>query len=106
MANNFLSTLGLTRRAGALIKGRTEVSEALMEARVKEFFISNDVSENSMKEIRKMKQIHNAKVYRVNFTKEDLGNAAGLKPLAVFAIENKGLLDSLKKSDCVEEADI
>jgi len=106
LANNFLSTLGLTRRAGALIKGRTEVSEALSENRVTEFFISSDVSQNSLKEITKMAQAYNAKVYKVNFTKDDLGAAAGVKPIAVFAIDNKGLLNSLKKSDCIEEAEI
>ena len=91
MTDNFLSTLGLARRAGFLMRGRTEVADGIKSGEIKEFFVSSDISQNSLKEADKL-----GLFLSVPYTKEELGCAAGVKPMAIFGIKDRGMCDLLK----------
>ena len=91
MTDGFLLTLGLSRRAGFLLRGRTEVADGIKNGEIKEFFVSSDISQNSFKEIEKL-----GFFISLPYTKEELGRAAGVKPMAVFGIKNSGMNDLLK----------
>lgn len=105
MTDSFLLTLGLCRRAGFLIGGRTEVADSLQYGEITEFFVASDLSVNSLKEADRMAENSNAVMIRLKYTKEEIGNALGLKPVGIFAVKNKGMNDLLKsKSGQNEEA--
>jgi len=104
--NGFLLSLGLCRKAGALLRGREETINAVKIKETDTVFISSDISERSKKEVMNSVE-ENTKIISLNYTKEQLGYAAGVKPMAIFSVKNVGLKELLlSKLDKNEEADI
>ena len=106
MNNGFLLSLGLCRKAGALLRGREETINAVKIKETDTVFISSDISERSKKEVMNSVE-ENTKIISLNYTKEQLGYAAGVKPMAIFSVKNVGLKEMLlSRLDKNEEADI
>ncbi len=106
MNNGFLLSLGLCRKAGALLRGREEAFNALKEKETDTVFLASDISERSKKEVMSFIN-ESVRVISLNYTKEQLGYAAGVKPMAIFSVKNEGLLNLLlSKLEKNEEADI
>ncbi len=91
MTDSFLLTLGLCRRAGFLMRGRTEVADGMKKNEIGDFFVSSDISDNSLKEAKRL-----GAFITVPYTMAQLGAAAGVKPMAIFGIKDRGMRDLLK----------
>ncbi len=105
MNSPFLSALGLCKKAGALVRGRDETFSAVSAGKINTVFIAVDISERSKKEV--INSLGNdISIISLKYTKEQLGYAAGVKPMAIFSVGNDGLLNLLKNKAAHEEADI
>lgn len=106
MNNGFLLGVGLCRKAGALLRGREETLNAVKNKEINTVFISSDISERSKKEVMNSVE-KETEIISLNYTKEQLGYAAGVKPMAIFSVKNAGLMEMLvSKLGKNEEADI
>lgn len=91
MTERFLTNLGLARRAGKLARGREETLERLRAGALQGVFVASDVSERSRRGITSACAQYGKECVSVPFTMEQLGNAVGARPTAVFGITDSGL---------------
>lgn len=91
--DKFLTTLGLARRAGKLFYGYDSVSEN--RHKLYAVFLSADVSERTLKNIKITFEKTNVMPTELRYTKSELGYALGTKPVGIIGIADKGFADIL-----------
>lgn len=98
--NNILGTLGLCRRAGKVIFGFDAVIDELKSPKGKTYgvIMAADLSEKTKKEVLFYCGKYNAAAETVNITLEEISGVLG-KPTGVIAILDKGLFNSIIKSN-------
>lgn len=98
--NNILGTLGLCRRAGKVIFGFDAVIDELKSPKGKAYgvIMAADLSEKTKKEVLFYCGKYNAAAETVNITLEEISGVLG-KPTGVIAILDKGLFNSIIKSN-------
>ena len=87
MRSEFLSDLGLARRAGKLLRGREEVFAAAKPKEKKTahgLYISSDLAPRTVKLVRAQA----GEPVSVPYTMSELGQAAGCKPFGVFSLSD------------------
>lgn len=103
MSDKFLQNVGLAKQAGRLVRGRDETLGYLTDGKVKGAFVAADASERTKNDISR-KCIEGGKEYRIlPYTMEQLGRAAGEKPLAVFSVKDTGMFRLLISSLTAEK---
>jgi len=91
LTNRFLTNLGLARRAGKVARGREETLEQLRAGALAGVFVASDVSTRSRRDIAAACAQNGKEYVPLPFTMEQLGNALGARPTAVFGISDSGL---------------
>jgi len=95
-----LGFLGIAKRANALVCGETAVENSLSRGKVKILLIAENASERTTGRFKYLAEQFGIKVLRVP-TKEEIGEALGLKPVAVMAITDgnfaRGFIKSCKE---------
>ncbi len=84
MRSEFLSDLGLARRAGKLLRGREEVFAAAQKKTAHGLYISSDLAPRTVKLVRAQA----GEPVSVPYTMSELGQAAGCKPFGVFSLSD------------------
>lgn len=78
MSNDrLLSFLGLCKRAGKLVSGADTVTKTVTEGKAFAVLYAADVSENSLKSVRKAAGEHDVPFRRLDRSKEELSFALG-----------------------------
>ena len=89
----FLQTLGLCRRASALLSG-DELFQSLGSGDVYLVVLGNDASDRSKKQYRDKTSTY-AIVLNEDFTSEEISDACGVVNRIAVGITNEGLADKL-----------
>lgn len=98
MKDKFLSTEGLAKKAGYLVKGLKDTSVSVKKGKVNLVVCAADASDNTKKEAEFVCRKYNTELLFVSYKKEELGAAAGEGDIAIFSVTNKGLGDLLLKA--------
>ena len=101
-SNLFLSTLGLARRANKLFYGFDSVCENLKQ--ISAIYLSNDLSDKTRKSIFLKANDNHITLTELNYTKNELGNAIGTKPVGIIGVADEGfakILNSRIKEETV-----
>ena len=91
MNRNFLSNLGLAKKAGKLIVGYDRLKD--FKKKVPAVFVSNDVSAKTS--ANAAMQSASGEVIVTEYTMEQLGRALGVKRAAVVAVLDENILNIL-----------
>ena len=91
MNKNFLSNLGLARKAGKLIIGYDRLKDS--KKKVPAVFVSSDVSAKTA--ANAAMQSVSGEVVPTAYTMEQLGSALGVKRAAVIAVLDENILNIL-----------
>ena len=100
MSGNTLRSLGLARRAGALVCGTPMICDALRSAK-KPFLVvaANDISEGTRKKLTDKCGFYKTPLYTVDVSGEELAQAVGKTGvLAAVAVTDKNLAKLVNKS--------
>ena len=92
--DRLLSFLGLCKRAGKLVSGAETVTKAIVEGKTLVVLYADDVSDNSLKNVRKTAVDHNVPMRRLNRSKQELSFALG-KLCGIVGVTDKGFADKI-----------
>lgn len=90
----FLQTLGLAKRASAVVTGE-ELLKAISNHKIYYLILANNSSSRTKKQYRDKSNTYNVAVNDA-FSIEEISNALGLKNRVAVGIDNKGLAETLK----------
>ena len=96
MNNKILSTLGLCRRAARLSYGFDMVMAGLHKTDL--LLLAEDCSERTCRNLEEAAKEFSIPLYRLPFTKEQLGYHIGTKPVGILGVTDRGFAKSLKQS--------
>ncbi len=94
MNDKLLSFLGLCRRAGKLTIGNDAVCEDIKNGTAKLVIVSNDVSLNTEKKLKKICDAYSTELLKLNRTRDELSAAIG-KFGAVTGVSDEGFAKKL-----------
>ena len=96
MNNKILSTLGLCRRAARLSYGFDMVMAGLHKTHL--LLLADDCAARTCRNVEEAAKEFSVPLYRLPFTKEQLGFAIGGKPVGILGVTDPGFAQSLKRS--------
>ena len=96
MNKKVLSTLGLCRRAARLHYGFDMVMAGLHKTHL--LLLAEDCSERTCRNLEEAAKEWSIPLIRLPFTKEELGDHIGTKPVGILGIIDPGFARSLKQS--------
>ena len=96
MNHKILSTLGLCRRAARLHYGSDMVMAGLHKTHL--LLLAEDCSERTCRNLEEAAEEFSIPLYRLPFTKEQLGYHIGTKPVGILGVIDQGFAQSLKRS--------
>ncbi len=88
MKDKFLNFLGLCKKSGNILEGYNKCEANIGYKRIYLLILSKDVSENTREKFIKIASENNIKVLEL-YSKEELGNAVGLKEINVIGITDQ-----------------
>jgi len=86
-----LGLVGLAYKAGKLVAGDTEVSEAVFEKRARLICVASDASERLFERARSMPERCNGLYVELPYTQAELGKSIGRAACAIVAFLDPGL---------------
>ena len=92
--DRLLSFLGLCKRAGYLISGAQTVTKAVNEGKALLVLYASDISENSIKGVRKAAEIKSMPIRAAGRSKDELSLALG-KHCGIVCVTDKGFADKI-----------
>ncbi len=95
MESNYLSLLGLAKRAGYLSAGDEAVRAAISAGKVRLVLCASDASDRTRETFSFITESSGVAFISVPETKEELGNALGRRPSATVAVCDIGLAAAL-----------
>lgn len=101
---NGASNISLALRAGKLVYGDANVSEAVQEKRVRLICTAADVSEKVRERARRMPERSNGLYTELVFTQAELGAVVGVETCTVIAFLDEGLAWGFVQKLVVEDA--
>jgi len=93
--NKNLTFLGLIRRAGMLEIGDEAVSASARRGTAKLIISSADASDGSKRRAKGYAETYNVRYILSAWTKEEIGNVLGRNNIAMIAVTDRGMSDSL-----------
>ena len=96
MNSKVTGLIGLCRRSGNLLCGATSVESAIKAKKCVLVLIAEDAGDSIRRKIESL-CIANKTEYRIMFSKQWLGDAAGLDGKAVIAIKSKDFAEGILK---------
>lgn len=97
MESNYLSLLGLVKRAGMLEAGDEAVRAAISAGKARLVLCASDASERTRETFTFITESSGVAFVSVRETKEELGNALGRRPSATVAVCDVGFAAALAK---------
>ncbi len=97
MESNYLSLLGLAKRAGCLSVGDEAVRAAVTAGKVRLVLCASDASDRTRETFSFVTENAGVAFVSVTETKEELGNALGRRPAATVAVCDIGFAAALAK---------
>ncbi len=97
MSETILNSLGLAKRASALISGENVVLEAIFAGKAKLVLVSNDISEGSFKKFSDKCKTYQTELIKLDFDRYELGRALGRDFRVVLALTDKNFVSMIKK---------
>ena len=94
MNDKILNFLGLCRRAGKLTVGNDAVVDEAANGKAKLVIVSNDISSNTEKKLKKACSAYNVECIKLNRSRDELSAALG-KFCAVVAVLDEGFSKKL-----------
>ncbi|MFV9509815.1 YlxQ family RNA-binding protein [Tepidibacillus sp. LV47] len=95
-SNKILSIIGLAQRARKIISGEELVVNAIKDQKVFFVLLSTDASENTKKKIANKCEYYQIP-YRIQFSRQELGQAIGKPSRVVIGITDKGFSNRLQE---------
>jgi len=95
--NNLLNSLGLAKRAGALISGENVVLDAIMSKKAKLVLVSADISDGSFKKFNDKCNSNNIELVKLEFDRYQIGAALGRGFRVCVALTDKNFVSMIKK---------
>lgn len=92
--NNLLQTLGLARRAGALVFGTGAVRTAVREGKARVVLLAANAAEGQARKVKPLLE-HRGVPHRVWGTREELGGAIGAAQVSAIAITTKSFAEQV-----------
>lgn len=93
MRDKFLTSLGLCRRAGALLLGTEAVFASIRKKEAALVFTASDISEKSLKKVRTSTQFYEVEHRACGYTMAELSDALGVScNVAVVAVKQSTLV--------------
>ncbi len=103
--NKIYSLLGLAARSGNMASGGFSVEKAVKSGSAVLVIVSEDASDNTVKQFRNMCSFREIPMFRYG-TKEELGHAIGKQMRTSLAITEEGFAKSIRKHlEALEEGD-
>ena len=101
--NDVLGTLGLARRAGAVVFGTSAVRAATREGRARLVLLAADAAKGQANKLKPLLE-HRGVPHMVWGTREELGGAIGAAQVSAIAITAKSFAEKvLRRLDDVDE---
>ena len=94
MNDKTLSLLGLSRRANKLEYGNDTVIKSIKERKAELVILTQDISQNTEKNIIRVAQEFDVKLIKTSYTMDDMDYAIG-KRAGIFCVNDKGFSDKL-----------
>jgi ribosomal protein L7Ae-like RNA K-turn-binding protein len=91
MMSRALGILGLARKAGALEIGEESAGIAARSRKARAFLTAQDASGNTVRRIENFASISGLPHLALPYTKDELGDALGVRACAALAFTNAGL---------------
>lgn len=91
----FINVLTMCRKAGRLVMGFDAVKEALMESNVSCIIVTEDISPNTLKEVKFVCKNYNREILELDMDSYDMLFAVG-KQIVVAAICDFGFAEKLR----------
>ena len=96
MNNKLLSFLGITRKSGNLIFGMDKIKKEMLSGKVKLILTANDISENSLNEIKNAANKHIVNILPIPYTKNNINDFLG-KYSAIIGILSENFANRIKE---------
>jgi len=97
MENNYLSLLGLARRAGMLAIGDESARVALQSKKARMLIMASDASKRTKETFSFISESMDIPYIEVRESREELGNALGKRPCAAVAVCDIGFSAAIVK---------
>lgn len=95
MNHKLLSLLGIARRAGRLSLGFDVAAEAMTGGKSHLLILADDLSERTLKNIKKIAEQSDTPTIVLNISMEQLGAAIG-KTTGIVSVNDKGFAEKMK----------
>ena len=97
------NTLGLARKAGAIIAGTELVIDSVRKKKACHVFACSDASPGTVKKLRDKTSFYNVPITQLDLTMSELGDCTGLlRPTAAVSLTNKNFLKLLNLTDLAD----
>jgi ribosomal protein L7Ae-like RNA K-turn-binding protein len=93
--NDILRFIGLAKKAGHLEIGEEPVASAARSHAVRLFLVASDASENTARRAMRFQGTGKTVLFRLPYTKEELGDITGRGACALLALTDIGFASSL-----------
>lgn len=89
-----INFLGITRKSGNIVLGMDSVKQGILAKDIELIFITDDISNNSLKEIKKFAFSNGTKIFKISCSKDNIFNLFG-KYSAIIGIKNENFIDKI-----------
>lgn len=86
--------LGITKKSGNIILGMDCVKEGIVKKEVGLILTTNDISDNSLEEIKSFALSNKIKLFKISFSKDDISDLFG-KYSAIIGIKNENFINKI-----------
>lgn len=99
MPNKIDGLLGLARRAGKISLGHDATEESLKSGKAYLCLLASDASERLLEEMKRTVQMfsENTVVLQTEYSKFELSQSVGAKPVAVLTVNDEGFAKAIEK---------
>ena len=94
--DKILSYVGLCRKAGKLIPGTAQATDAIRSGKAVMSLLSSDASDNTVKRISDCSRYRGVECVTLPFTSEQLGAAIGKESIAAAAVTDTRFAEMIK----------
>ena len=89
-----INFLGITRKSGNIVLGMDSVKQGIFEKDIKLILVTEDISNNSLEEIKKFAAANGIKFFKISYSKDNIFNLFG-KYSAIIGIKNENFINKI-----------
>ena len=103
--NKIASSLGLAKKAGAVIAGTELVIESVRKKKACHVFLCSDASDGTEKKLRDKTAFYKVPLTKLELTMSELARSVGrISPTTVVSLTNKSFLKLFNLTDLIGES--